>query len=136
MPTLKVISARYEDVFADVARVDKQFRPKSKAGSLIAIQSGTKKVIAIARGPAKNQPDSTIAIDEFLRDRLSVKNNEYHAFSIRNATFREQILWAFSSANAAHRVAVYIAAISLTLGAGSLGLSLALHFISAPMLAP
>ena len=113
---LKVIEATLDDVFGDIARLHLDHRPNAKAGKIILLKVGTKRVYAVARGLRSGTNKSNISLESALRERLDVKLGQEYDFTIEAAGFWGNVCWAWNSTDAMPRVAARLGAISVGLG--------------------
>lgn len=134
--SLRVAEARYDEVFTDTVRIAEKNRidlDKSTIanGTVIRIDHNGKKAYAIVRGQAEGErPGDTIIMDEFIRTRLGVKQDEtISSCGIRSATPFEKIIWYFYATNPAVHVPAWLAVISVGLGVLSLVLTIAFAFL-------
>jgi hypothetical protein len=112
------------DIFEDMARVHLDHRPGTKAGRVIVISSGNKRIRALARGAPANSRN-TIHLDQAMRDKLGVPLNKEVDFDIEGGRFWDEFLWAWNATNAMPRVAARLGVISVLLGAVGLILGIA-----------
>ena len=115
MPRLLVKSLSLSDVFEDMARVALEHRPGSKAGKVIVIDSGGKRIRVLARG-APNNDRTAIYFDQASREQLGVSLRREVDFAIRAGRFWDEFLWAWNATNAMPRVAARLGIISVILG--------------------
>jgi len=113
---LKVLNAPFRDVMGDIVRLDLSHRPFARAGSVIGIRCGKKRVLAVARGPAGVGKDG-ISIDAATRAKLGVQLNRKASLTFEEAGLWDELVWAWSATDAMPRIAARLGAISVTLGA-------------------
>jgi len=112
---LKVVEAKYSDVFGDMARLHLDHRPFAKAGRVVVLVCNSKKTRVVARGALANDRGS-IALDSATRVRLGVNLNQSVAFEISKAGFIDEVMWAWDASDAMPRVAARLGAVSVCLG--------------------
>ena len=122
---LKVIEAALDDVFGDIARLHLDHRPNAKAGKIISLKVGSKRVYAVARGLRSGTDKKNIVLESALRERLDVKPGQEYDFSGDAAGFWGSVCWAWNSTDAMPRVASRLGAISV--GLGVVGVMLGLY---------
>ena len=113
---LIVTEATRDDVFGDIARLHLDHRPTAKAGKIILLKVGGKRVYAVARGLRSRTDKKNIALESAMRERLDVKPGQEYDFSIEAAGFWGSVCWAWNSTDAMPRVAARLGAISVGLG--------------------
>lgn len=113
---LTILNAPLRDVMSDIVRLDLSHRPFARAGSVIAIRHGSKRVLAVARGPA-GVGKTGISLDSATRAKLGVKLNKTASFIFEKANLWDELIWAWSATDAMPRVAARLGAISVVLGA-------------------
>src|SRR5690606_3152110 len=112
---LMVQNATLSDVMGDIARVDLSHRPFAKAGHVIIIRCGNKKIRAVARGTAKNSK-GILVLEQRLREKLGVKVNQEFELIFEKACLIDEIIWSWSASDVTVRAAARISVISLLLG--------------------
>jgi hypothetical protein len=120
---LTVKSAALSDVFGDMARVNKDYRPFAKAGRVIRIRCEGKMVRAVARGEPAGGKDRII-LDSSTRQKLGVKLNTPTNFTFEMADSWDEFVWAWQATDAMPRIAARLGLISVILGLIGLGLGI------------
>lgn len=105
-----------EDVFGDVVRVHLDHRPFAKAGRVIVVEHGGRRIRAVARGAPKNNKTG-IWLDLRSREKLGLKPNATASFGFKKASFFDEFLWAWSATDAMPRIAARLGLVSVGLGA-------------------
>lgn len=113
--SLRVVAAEFDDVFGDRARVHQSHRPFSRAGQIILIKHGRKKLLAVARG-ARRSDESSIQLDERSRDKLGLELGSNASLVFESAGWIRDFRWAWSATDAMPRIVARLAIISLALG--------------------
>ncbi len=118
---LRVLQASIDEVFGDMVRVHQKHRQFSRAGQVIVVKHGNRRLLAVARGAARNSTD-TISLDQRSRDTLGVESGATADFLFQSATFMDQFRWAWHATDAMPRIAARLGILSVALG--TLGLLL------------
>jgi hypothetical protein len=121
---LKVGSARNEDVYKDIARINRHDRGGIRAGQICKVSVGQASRYFIVRGlPDRGQ----ILLDDLSRDALNVKQGTEYDFSVTATNVFGRIRWACDVADPGPRIAAWLGVLSLVLAA--IGIFLALFSI-------
>ena len=109
------MNAKLDDVFEDIVRVDLAHRPFASAGRIIIVEHQKRQARAVARGPA-GAGKTGIILDSATRQKLGVQLNQQAIFTFQQASFWDEIAWAWNASNAMPRVAARLGLISVGLG--------------------
>lgn len=112
---LRVIAADFDDVFGDRIRVHQSHRPFSRAGQIILVKHGGKKLLGVARGARRSDP-STIQLDQRSRDKLGIRSGENAKLSFESAGWIREFWWAWRATDAMPRIQARLGVIALALG--------------------
>jgi hypothetical protein len=121
--------AAREDVYRDVVRIPERYRITKSGktiseGSVCALATGRhKRVYAIVRGTLDGE-ESTVKMDERVRNALELQVGEEIDLSLRQAGPIGEFLWAWNASDPAYRIVARLAVLSALLGLLSLGLGI------------
>ena len=115
--------AKSADVYKDTARIHESNRAGIKAGRICRLfAKGFKSTLVAVRG-LKDEEQLDVRIDEVTRERLGISHLEVGKLvevRLREAWLLERIWWVMNASDPAARVSIWIAVISLVLGAVAL----------------
>ena len=113
--TLRVRSAKYNDIYKDIVRVSEQSREGLLPGRVHKFISPNKTAYFILRG-AGPKDDGLIRMDEESRKKLAVKYGETYDFEISPVGFLGEMKWAFGATDPSYRIAARLGVLSFFLG--------------------
>lgn len=112
---LEVVNVANEDVMSDIVRVDISHRPFSRAGQVIVVRHGSKKVRLVARGPTGVKKHQ-IRLDSATRRVLGVAPGQTASLEFHEAGWWDGLVWAWHATDAMPRVAARLGVVSVALG--------------------
>lgn len=106
---LTVRQAKYDDVYTDIVRVNKDNRNGVREGRIcrVSILGGESGLFAVRGLPDKD--GAIIRLDEVGRDKLNLKEGDRCRFTFDEADYFDAIRWACRASDPAARIAVWIA---------------------------
>ena len=110
---LKVHTLGKEEVFKDIVRVSKKYRPSSN-GKICRIATKNKSILASVRGIDSDR--CVIKIDEINRDKLGININSSYGFTIVRATWFSILRWHVLASDPSIRIPAILGVSSLFLG--------------------
>ena len=111
---LTVKSARDEDVYKDIARINKNDRGALPSGRIYMLSVNGRAKYFIVRGVSNEQP-GTILLDDISREVLNVRLGQAYDFLIERAGPIGQVRWACAVADPAGRIAAVLGVWSMVL---------------------
>ncbi|MGA3136687.1 MAG: hypothetical protein ABSC88_11905 [Terracidiphilus sp.] len=118
---LKVHQPEKEDVYHDRARIPEEFRGGIREGRICEISVAGKSALLEVRGII-DEKEQIIRLDEVTRNRLNVDAGKTCDFTLREAWWLGQFLWAWSASDSAARMAARLGLLGLILGLLALGI--------------
>ena len=113
---LTVRSARFDDVYKDVARIGRNDRGKLRTGQIYTFSINGQSAHLVLRGVG-TQSRGSILIDEPTRRRLGVQYGKPYQFEVRELGFFTELWWGWTASDPTVRSMSRVAVISLGLGA-------------------
>jgi hypothetical protein len=113
---LTVKSARDDDVYKDIVRMNAKDRLTVRAGIIAKISVDGRSKFFVVRGVAGDQ-QGTILMDDVGRESLSVGIGQEYEFEIQPAGLLGQVRWACAVTDSAARIAAWLGVFGVGLGA-------------------
>ncbi len=113
--TLMVKQAEDDDVFEDIVRINTNHRKGIKAGEACVIRYGKKRIAVVMRN-TRGGECNVIRMDDTLRTRLGVEEEQTYDFEIRRASFLDNLSWGWHSTNVYVKSSARLAFVGFVLG--------------------
>lgn len=111
---LIVRSAKREDVYRDIVRISEQSRGSLKNGRVHRFHTASGSGYFILRGLGSTN-DGLIRMDEASRASMGLPFGQKYEFTIAEAGFWGELLWAYSATDPAYRIAAKLGVLSFVL---------------------
>ncbi len=112
---LLVKSIGFDDVFLDMARLHSSHRSRISAGKVLKLSVNGRTKLLVARGAPKNER-SVIWLDLKTRKELLLEVNKGADFKIEEASFVDNVKWAWNASDPAYRISSRLGVLSFFLG--------------------
>jgi len=120
MTRLEVHQLNKEDVYKDIIRVNEAHRTnrhgdRIKEGQVCRVWTNRRKCLAVLRGYQDNDAPQ-IRMDDYMREKLDLRENAFYEFEFKQAGFFGQLCWAWNATEIGYQVASRIAVLGFLIG--------------------